>query len=162
MRTYFIRHTWQLDIDDATRRSLWESHRIAVHYPHGKNGPADSDCESLNPDDYAKAARTAIRLLRELATSSGYVCAQYAGCEDVFLGKVEPNTGIEIVRGAWGGRYGKQGRPAVLKTLRLTKVKRLPALASIPILAGRPRQGTLMRWPSVGKAVAHIVEGTSL
>ena len=38
MITYFVRHTSILDIDEPTRRMLWESHRIAIHFPHDNTG----------------------------------------------------------------------------------------------------------------------------
>jgi hypothetical protein len=33
MKTYFIRHTEALDIDDATRQKLRDERRVAIHFP---------------------------------------------------------------------------------------------------------------------------------
>jgi hypothetical protein len=51
------------------------------------------------------------------------------------------------------------GRTAILKTLQLTKVTLVKPLDYAVLLVGRPRQGTIMRWPLAGKVVENIVEG---
>jgi hypothetical protein len=50
MTTYFARHTRDLDIDDATRKVLWDGRLVAVHFP----GDGDEDASSLNPQDYRR------------------------------------------------------------------------------------------------------------
>lgn len=163
MRTYFIRHTGQLDIDDATRRALWDAHKIGIHYPHCYDKARvlrDADNESLKPDDYRGAARSAVKALVALARDGGYVCAQYAGQEQSLVGEVKPGSTIELVRGAWGNRSGLAGRAAVLKCLQLDRARTINPSQSTAVLVGRPRQGTLMRWPSAKDAIQHLVEGT--
>jgi hypothetical protein len=77
------------------------------------------------------------------------------------LGFVKPGTKIQLFEGTWGDINGLQGRTAILKTLQLTKVKLIQPLDCAVLLVGRPRQGTIMRWPSAGKTVENIVEGRS-
>src|SRR4051812_33369684 len=112
MLTYFIRHTERLDIDDATRQHLWDARKIAVHYPHDKTGKQEHDSVSLQPDNYNGPARIAIGILKKLAEKGGYVCAQYSGFEDALIGRIEPNSAIELVTGKWGKRNGNAERLA--------------------------------------------------
>ena len=48
---------------------------------------------------------------------------------------------------------------AVLKSLALDRPFVVPASRQAGLLAGRPRQGTMSRWPGVGSLVADLVEG---
>jgi hypothetical protein len=53
MKTYFARHTVDLDVDEATRARLWNERIVAIHFPEDRNniiGPTDN--ESVDPDDY--------------------------------------------------------------------------------------------------------------
>ena len=158
--TYFARHSEKLDIDPPTRRALWDERRIAIHFPYLALGASKSDAKSIDPVAYSGSARRAMRALAALAKSGGYVCAQYSGINSVLVGEVRANSQIEIVRGKWGDISGNTGRTALLKTLRLRRVREVSMLQSVPVLAGRPRQGTLMRWPRAGSAIAQLVEGT--
>jgi hypothetical protein len=159
MRTFFARHTRKLDIDATTRNLLWEGLKVAVHYPHDKAGPRPQDALSLDPADYSGSARRAIRALVHLARDGGYVCAQYFGQENVLVGVVEPATPIELIRGSWGNVWKQAGREAVLKGVQLRRVRQVRPSGSPAILVGRPRQGTLMEWPSAGMAIRNLVEG---
>lgn len=156
MATYFIRHTARLGIDDAARQKLWDSQRIAIHYPEDKSGNTETDSSSVNPDDYKGVAKKPMRALRALAQSGGYVCAVHHGYKDCMLGYVEPNSNIELLE-VGGSR--EHGRQALLKTLRLTKVKTLKPLDQPSWLYCRPRQGTLSRWRKVQTAIEDLVEG---
>jgi len=163
--TYFARHTETIAIDDATRNRLWAEKRIAIHYPFDISGDTTQDSRSIEPKDYPQPARKNIKALRNLAQNGGYVCAQYFGHEECVLGFVEPQSHIELVEGNWGKneRQGRvadwKGRTAILKTLLLTKVRIVAPEKHAIILVGRPRQGTLMRWPSSGKVIEELVEG---
>lgn len=160
MLTYFARHTYQLDVDAVTRQSLWDRQLVAVHYPHNKAGTLDeTDNASLNPNDYARSARGAISALNALSAGGGYVCAEYAGQLDSLVGVVEPATPIALLAGSWGGRNGNSGRPTTLKALPLSQVKRVRKTDSAAILVGRPRMGTLQRWPRAGKVIENLVNG---
>jgi hypothetical protein len=162
MKTYFARHTLELDIDATTRRLLWDGRHIAVHFPqHGAETKVrEVDNASLDPADYAGSGRRAMEALVELSTEGGYVCAQYAGYDDCLVGVVLPKSRIELVSGQWGGHLYPPTRPAILKALRLDRAALLKPEESVRILIGRPRQGTLMRWPSAGTMIQDLVEGT--
>ncbi|MGD0201836.1 MAG: hypothetical protein ABSD27_13885 [Bryobacteraceae bacterium] len=160
MITYFSRHTQELNIDHETRKRLWDERRIAIHFPDDKQGKQlPDDNSSLDPEDYAAPGHRAMKALARLATDGGYVCAQHHGYEQVQVGRIDPGSQMELLHGKWGESCGLQGRTAILKTLRLQKVKVVDSCDSVVILIGRPRQGTLMRWPSVGKRIENLVEG---
>jgi len=161
MNTYFIRHTATLDIDDATRQKLWGERRIAIHFPHDAKGRLGKrDNASCDPDDYSPTrGLRQMRALATLADEGGYVCAEYHGQSECVLGFVKPKSKIELVYGHWGSVNKYQGRKAILKSLRLSKVKSVRPGDSAAILVGRPRQGTIMRWKQVGQMIENIVEG---
>jgi len=161
MTTYFCRHTKALDIDDETRKRLWDERRIAIHFPHDKRGtlPEDKDNSSVAPEDYAGSGHRAMKALARLAAEGGYACAQHHGYEQVQVGRTDPGSKIELLHGRWGKVWGLEGRTAILKTLQLQKVKVVNPCDYAVILVGRPRQGTLMRWPNAGKLIENLVEG---
>jgi len=166
MDTYYIRHTEHLNIDDATREKLWSERRIAIHFPQYKYGEdpkgkipgGKPDNSSLDVDDYPSRARRAVRALVELAKTGGYVCAEYYGQQKSMLGFIDPDSQIELLRGKWGSPK-HEGRQAILKTLRLKKVKLVNSSDFAVVFVGRPRQGTIMRWKRVGNVVENAVEG---
>lgn len=160
MDTYFIRHTERLDIDDATRDLLWRQRRIAIHYPNNKAGKLGrTDNRSLSLSDYPKKGRRPMRKLLELAENGGYVCAAYLQHAECVLGYVKPRSKIELFRGKWGTQNGLDGRVAILKSLRLKKVKMVNPAAFAVIAVGRPRQGSILQWRKAGKVIEFIVEG---
>ena len=160
--TYFVRHTAALDIDDSTRQMLWDSQRIAIHFPNDSQGILQAqDSESLDPLQYVGSARNAMTALVNLARSGGYVCAQYHGHENSLVGWIEPESKIEILHGRWGAVHNLVGRIAALKAIQLQRVKQITPFSSAAILVGRPRQGTMMRWPSAGQNIENLVEGRS-
>jgi hypothetical protein len=145
MDTYYIRHTQAMDVDDAMRRRIWDERRIAIHFPHdnahGKELP-ERDNASLDLADYPRQGRRAMRALKRLAEDGGYVCAEYYCHSECMLGYVEPSSKIELIHGTWGSVHGYAGREAVLKSLRLKKVKLIsPNTSAVIILkmALRPR-----------------------
>ena len=151
-----------MDIEEQFLSLLWDERRIAIHFPHNSKGELeDTDLTSLNPDDYRANGRKAMRIMLELAEYGGYVCAQYRGRKCVLLGKVEPQSSIEIKHGLWGDRNNRSGRKAALKSLRLTSTIELEESKCVSLLVGRPQQGTLMRWPSIKHRVSDLVEGRS-
>jgi hypothetical protein len=159
MESYFIRHTAGMDIDDDTRNYLWRERKIAIHFPWIKEDDNSKDTSSLNPEDYKPSDKRAIRALLRLAETGGYVCAQHYPRTECMLGFVTPHTKIELFRGKWGDRNNMPGRIAVLKTLQFTKARLVKPLDYVVLLVGRPRQGTITRWPLAGKVVENIVEG---
>jgi hypothetical protein len=161
MTTYFCRHTQALDIDGQTRKRLWDERRIAIHFPHDKRGTLaeESDNSSVDPEDYAGAGRRAMKALARLAAEGGHVCAQHHGYEQVQVGRIDPGSKIDVLDGKWGKAWGLEGRTAKLKSLQLQKDKVVNACDYAVILVGRPRLGTLMRWPNAGKLIENLVEG---
>jgi hypothetical protein len=150
-----------MDIDDETRRRLWEERRIAVHYPHKSWNKAKlgaKDKSSTDPTDYEGAAKTAMKILAELARDGGYVCAQHYPKEEWLVGVVKPSSKIELFYGKWGNQNDLQGRTAILKTLRLTKFRLVKPGDYAVLSVGRPRQGTIRRWYRAGKAIENLVE----
>ncbi len=160
MQTYFVRHTTKLDINAETRRRLWRERRIAIHFPHDRAGRLQRvDNSSLDLEDYPPKGRRALKPLLALAGDGGYVCAQHHGHEEVQVGFVPSGSNIQLFEGSWGSRYGIEGRPAILKTIQLRKVRIVKPSECVVILVGRPRQGTIMRWPSAGKLIQNLVNG---
>jgi len=158
MDTYFARHTSELDIDQNTRNILWENDLIAIHFPQQKGVLQGSDNRSLDPNDYDFSGRKAINALNRLADQGGYVCAQYHGFDDIKVGRVKEHSSIILLEGKWGNANKLEGRMAVLKTLKLSNVRHIKPYEYAYINVGRPRQGTLMRWHSVGERIKNIVE----
>lgn len=161
MKTYFARHKWELDLDDDARRMLWDGHHIAIHFPEDKRGMRQEDSSSINPDDYDRPGRIAMRALVELAKNGGYVCAEYLGHDYVQVGRIEPGSKIELLNGKCGKRCGREGRTAILKSLQLLDVKYVKPLEYAVIFVGRPRRGTLMRWHTCGTLIKDLVENNS-
>jgi hypothetical protein len=156
--TYFVRHTDRLDIDQPTRDFLWESKKIAIHFPGDKHGllKPNGDNQSLDPDDYPSSAAKSVRAICRLAENGGYVCAEYASRAECLLGVIDPKTKIKLHKGKWGT---EAGRVAVLKTLALKRSRIVHRSDLAIVLVGRPRRGTIMRWPSAGDIIECAVEG---
>lgn len=159
MDTYFVRHNLGMDIDNDTRRRLWNERRIAIHFPWDRYGKRRRDSSSLNPGDYKGSAQRGIKALAALSENGGYVYAEHHGQTQAMLGFIPPGSRIELLKGKWGNRYGRRGRTAILKTLRLKNVKLVDALDYAVLAVGRPRQGTIMRWHLARTTVENLVEG---
>jgi len=159
MDTYFVRHNTGMDIDATTRCLLWEEQRIAIHFPHQKDGTlGPEDQTSLDPEDYEGQGRKCLRTLVELAKSGGYVCAQHYPHEECLLGLIEPNSNIELLKGRWGDQNDLAARTAILKTIKLKKCKVVNPLDYAVLAVGRPRQGTIARWLLARETVENLVE----
>lgn len=163
MRSYFARHTERLSVRDEDLRALWGEDKIAVHYP-GDTERAP-DLRSLEPEDYSGTGKTAIRYLRDLEENGGYVWAESRISPGVAkVGRVQAGTPIKLDGALWevdGVRDGrKSGDEAVLKTLRLEEgsVRLVGRTEQVGLRAGRPRQGTIVRW-NCGARLADLVEG---
>ncbi|PLS82914.1 MAG: hypothetical protein CYG60_23310, partial [Actinobacteria bacterium] len=167
MRSYFVRHTERISVRNEDLRKLWDENRIAIHYPAEKSGMGQEDSRSLNPEDYYGKQgrdRTAISRLVELAKDGGYVWTESFVSEDktAKAGYVKPGTRIELRDVRWGLRgrdepKRKDGDPAVLKTAYQGE-DRTPPRAQVGLRAGRPQQGTILRW-DVGERLARFVQG---
>ena len=165
MRSYFIRYTEKLLIQNEDLVNLWREDRIAIHYPDKSSGREREDSRSLDPDDYKNGDKTAVARLVELATDGGYVWTESFISEGKVakVGCVEPQTDVELCDATWDlrGRSDVLGRkssdPAVLKTVKLSKAKIVSRREQVGLRAGRPRQGTIAHW-SVGDRLADFVE----
>jgi hypothetical protein len=155
--THYIRHTSKLDVTNETLRRLAEAGRIAIHFPRRPDGSdGDADVRSLDPEDHTPDGGRCLARLHDLGASGGYVCAEYRSIDYCVVGRVAPGSRVEFFDGEWRSR---PGRVAVLKSLQLTTFRTIPADAAVPMLVARPRQGTFMKWPRVGRAVERLVEG---
>lgn len=166
MRSYFVRHTDKLLVCDEDLKELWDEDRVAIHYPDKASGLEDEDNRSLDPADYKGRDKTAISRLVELARDSGYVWAESLVSEDktAKVGFVEPGSEIERCDARWHlrGRTDvpkrRDGAPALLKTVKLSRVRSVPRREQVGLRAGRPQQGTISYW-NVGERLADLVEG---
>lgn len=153
MNTYFIRHTNDMSIDSHTFEKLWVNQKIAIHFPYDRHG---NNTTSLNPAEYKGYDASAIATFVELSESGGYVCAQFRDHAECLLGVVNAGTEIELIKGWWDD---DKTRPGVFKSLQLQKVKVVKESQLAHILVGRPRQGTIKRWPLIGRRIEYFIEG---
>jgi hypothetical protein len=100
-----------------------------------------------------------MKTLVTLSERGGYVRAEHYGHSDCMLGLIPPKSKITLLKGNWGIKYGRSGRTAILKTLRLTKVRLVKPLDYAVLAVGRPRQGTIMRWHLARNTVQNLVDG---
>ena len=67
---------------------------------------------------------------------------------------------IELLDGAWGSRYPDlQGRPTVMKTIRLEQARWIEPTERLTLHVGHPQQGTINRWHLGELTVRNLVEG---
>jgi hypothetical protein len=166
MKSYFVRHTDRLLVRDEDIKKLWDEDRIAIHYPDKASGRSDEDSRSLDPAEYKARDNTAISRLVELARDGGHVWAESFVSEDksAKVGCVEPGTEIVLRDARWYLRGQndvadrQDGYPAVLKTVKLSKVRSVPRREQLGLRAGIPQQGTISYW-HVGERLADFVEG---
>ncbi len=165
MRSYFVRHTERLLVNDDDLRKLWHEDRVAIHYPEEQSKLKEEDNRSLHPADYGGRGKTAVSRLAELAASGGYVWAESFVSDDkaAKVGFVKPGTEVVLRDARWklrgqdvSGR--SDGDPAVLKSVKLTRVRSVPRRKQIGLRDGRPQQGTISYW-HVGDRLADFVEG---
>lgn len=160
MQTYYIRHLSKLGVTDAMIHHLWNKETIAIHYPHNKDGSlGESDLESTNTNDYTGSAKSAMKALNELVRQGGYVFAQYRDHDHYKIGYVPPNSPIKLIEGEWSDKYPElEGRKAVMKGVKLSKIQVLSPVDAISLVCAQPRQGTFCRWWRVGRRVEDLVE----
>jgi hypothetical protein len=162
METYFIRHSEdKTGVDGKTRKRMWEEGRVFIHYPWDKSGGNKSDSKSVNPDDYTGGAKRAVGALKSLADEGGYVCAHYSEHADWLVGLVRPKSKIRLFKGGW--TPDDEDRPkghdgnAIIKTLLLHKSRPVSPYDYAALQSAQPRQGTIVRWPSIGDLIETIV-----
>lgn len=145
--TYFIRHDRKCSMRNDLRDKFWRKGLVGIHY---------QDRRSIQPADYASPrAQSALRIFNELAEQGGYVCTTihpYPGC---LVGFVPGGSKIHFKI----GRYDS-GKSLVMKTLTLSRVRRIAPGVANRLLIGWPRQGTIGRWRRIGDRVARFVNKT--
>ncbi len=161
MDSYFVRHTKSMTVRDEDLDRLWADDKIAIHFP----GEGEEDSRSLDPNDYLYVGeRRAIERLVELAENGGYVWAETRIDQRVKVGVVRPGTQIELYSAIWtlpnDHRYhGRGGSEAILKTLRLDRIREVAPYEANNLRTVRPRRGTIMRWRACGNGLEALVEG---
>lgn len=162
MKTYFVRHTEKLSIDKKTREELWNKNYIAIHfpYPKGHDRKSQPDSISLEPSDYEGTDAQAIRTLNEIAKNGGYICSTNSlSPDECLIGKIEPNSNVEIYKGFWDE---EKERPAKYKTLKLKNPKKIKRQYLTTVLVGVPRQGTIREWKACKDRIEHLIEKKKL
>lgn len=159
-KTYFARHSSGLDLDNDTIKYLWDNDYVAIHYPHSKNNDfEEGDSQSLDPNDYANTAKSALIRMKQLAEQGGYIFAVYRDEAGGKIGYVKPGSQVELIPGKWGNKHGRQGRDAILKAIKVGQVKNLSAGDSISLKSAQPRQAAFVQWSKCGSRVKSMVEG---
>jgi hypothetical protein len=157
MKTYFARHSGNLDVGDDVIADLRIRHLVAIHYPWTKFSTGDDpDSRSLYADDYDKAAKGAIVAFNEAANHGGYVFATYRSQSKALLGKIAPGTPISLLTTQWASDPSK---PAVLKTLQLSSCIEIPLSQQASLLAFAPRQSTFVSWHGIQNRIKLMLEG---
>lgn len=160
MKTYFCRHSSELDIDSDTFNFLWNNNYMGVHYPHTKDGITDFDSRSIIPEDYKTSGKKALNALWDISKNGGYIFAVYENINECKIGFVSPLTEIELIEGKWGNKNEIGDRVAVLKCLKFTSCITLSAIEVISLTCAQPRQGTLCIWHGAGMRVENLFKGT--
>lgn len=167
METYFIRHTYKIWIDKATRENLWKKSLIALHFPRHGSDPNNEDLpdnESIDPLKYPghpHSARENMKRLVQLGNEGGYVCAVYSNgySQKCLVGKVEKGTQVQIETGKWWNmdedKYME--KEAKLKVFPLQRVTEIQPKFQPAILAGVPRMGTILHWKQIKNRIKEIV-----
>lgn len=167
MDSYFARHTGKLSVQDDDLLRLWDEDRVTIHYPEYPKclgGLRQTDNDSRDPEDYEGTAQSAMRCLKELGDNGGYVWTESRVSGSAKVGIVKPGTDIEVCEAEWcvpdGHDHRATGDRAVLKTLRLAeKIATVHPGQAMGLRAGRPQQGTIVRWHKCGTRLAAFVRG---
>jgi hypothetical protein len=145
--SWFIRH-WPLEKvleDESTvdnqkiQEQLFEDAEIAVHY---------EDICSINHRKYAKDNQRKVQRFRELQEDGGFVCADYPLIKRMRVGIAEPKS-----------EFYCSEEFHFLKRLRLEKSFDVSTNMRVRLLAGAPRQGTLLKWHVIGDRLEHLISG---
>ncbi|XKE45708.1 hypothetical protein LG302_00785 [Halomonas organivorans] len=162
MKTYFIRHSSELDVDQDTLDRMWNEQYAGIHYPHDSSGILrEQDCSSTSPQDYAGRGKSSLEILLTIAREGGYVYTTYRDIPGAKLGIVLPGSEVQLFRGAWGNKNDFEGREALLKVLKLESVMNLSATECLPLSTVQPRKGTICQWRMIKNRVQAILEGAS-
>ncbi len=146
---YFIRHTDVLEIYDNDFNMLFEERLFGVHY-----GSSMSRDKLLDEGEYGKDGKRAISLLKELASTGGYVWSDYSSIGKSQIGYVKPNSQIiieefEVNASKFRNRNIHEIFPEnklFLKCLKLDTFKEIKKNELLMLRARRPQQGTFVHW----------------
>lgn len=144
---------------------MWREKRLFVHFPWDKSSNQTVDSKSLDPNDYTGFRKGGMSALNRLATVGGFVAAHYVGHDNWLVGKINPNSKIEICEGKWRPeeleKHGLKNHNAVvvLKTLKLECCREISPTNYALLQAVQPRGGTIKRWHKAGGLIEAIVTG---
>ncbi|MEI6846784.1 MAG: hypothetical protein WCK32_01910 [Chlorobiaceae bacterium] len=150
---YFIRHTKVIEISENGFKELYDEQMIGIHYSSHYNIDRK---ELLDPEAYKeKTAKQALRCLIELGKNGGYVWSDYSPISKSVIGKIEPNTEVQLIdfevdpeKNNTNCRDGK----VTMKCLRLSDKRNIEEDEFLALKARRPQQGTFVHWEkSYGK-----------
>ncbi len=132
----YIRHKLE---DDYVNEKLFKENKIAIVFENK---------DSINPEDYGKYGKSALRLLNEFCERGVVIAADYPTVNQasIFLGEIKAGTLIKPINiyGIW------------YKTVTIENIKEIPYL-KYPILKTiRPIINTISRWPKAEKILPYI------
>jgi hypothetical protein len=164
MKSYYARHSSKLDISTEFKARLYEENKIFIHYPHHpgqdrKFNDGQADNASLDSVNYPKQDGYVVNRLNTLALNGGYVFADYGTELPYKVGIVTPKSSVTLERGVWGDKNNLAGREAVVKALQLTNIQTLTPEQAVLFKLGRPQQGTLCQWRTIGKRLKFRLSG---
>lgn len=138
----YIRH--KLENDDLNEE-LFEKKQIAIMFENKK---------SINPEDYGKYGKSALKLLNKFCEEGVIIAADYPTVDrkSIYLGEIRKGSQIQPkeVKGIW------------YKTVQLENIKRI-SYAKYPILNSiRPIRNTISRWLKAKKILTYIYKGEHL
>lgn len=153
-----------MSVREEDLQDLWDQNRIAIHYPDRLDDDGTVDNDSKDPDHYPGKARTAMRVLKELAENGGYVWVESrVDKKRAKVGRVYPGD-IEVCRAKWTHSTdypNREGTDAALKSIQFECVDTVETGKAIGLRAAQPRQSTIVRWHKCGTRLADLVEGNA-
>jgi len=132
----YIRHKLE---DDDLNEELFEKKQIAIMFENKK---------SINPEDYGKYGKSALKLLNKFCEKGVIIAADYPTVDrkSIYLGEIKKGSQIQPkeVKGIW------------YKTVQLENVKKIP-YTKYPILNTiRPIRNTISRWLKAEKILPYV------
>jgi len=138
----YVRHKLE---DDNVNEMLFNEKKIAIVFENKK---------SINPEDYGKFGKSALKLLNEFCDKGVIVAADYPTINpaSIYLGEIKRGSQIQPINieGIW------------YKTVMIENIKEIP-YSKYPILnAIRPIRNTISRWPKAEKILPYIYNNKPL
>lgn len=164
MKSYFVRHTNTLAIDEKTMNEIWNKDKFFIHYPV-KDPRTKEEIKTKNPNDYpTRGGKHSMKILLEISINGGYIWSECWTQDDIKIGFVKPNTNIEyIVKKCGNPKYEEDiGKKVILKALPLEVKEIIKPKGLMSFRCARPRQVTISRWPSVKNRLKNLVNKTPI